>query len=278
MKPFLITLIYLVLFSPARAQLLNFELTNAVVLDTGSVQQFQFNVVVSSDQPGTFHSRGLIYLTYNPEAFGTNIHHFDRVIVEDLMLANDQEYAVLRVTDNNDSTLAITYEGIILDQQPNNSILEEVPEIPTGLFRVTIDIIDDQATLGVCFNKFKMYGQFFNLVAPEQEVVYPFPEVYGECLNNWDGITSVSDPVEAAFNIFPNPSSGWFEVIFEQTREQHITLTLSDLSGRTIMKVNKNLSSGRLIVDARSVPAGLYILTLNEEGEMTSSRKLVIVN
>ena len=79
--------------------------------------------------------------------------------------------------------------------------------------------------------------------------------------------------------VYPNPSSDAFNVIFNTERVSDITMTVSDLSGRTLLrKVDQNLSIGQqqYVVNTNELGgAGVYFLTLqSDRGIMT--QKIIV--
>ncbi|MCF8257260.1 MAG: PKD domain-containing protein [Flavobacteriales bacterium] len=77
-------------------------------------------------------------------------------------------------------------------------------------------------------------------------------------------------------NVYPNPSSDNFTVRMETAQRDLAQMTLSDALGRKVwskaMQIDGALTTE---IDTRSLPAGIYILSVNGE-KMNLSRKLVL--
>jgi len=74
------------------------------------------------------------------------------------------------------------------------------------------------------------------------------------------------DPV---IRIFPNPSSGQVNVTVEGSRGKTMMVEVADYGGRTIL--TKRFSD-RVILDLTGRPAGIYILKILLDSEVTSHK------
>jgi hypothetical protein len=75
-------------------------------------------------------------------------------------------------------------------------------------------------------------------------------------------------------SIAPNPATESCRVEFD-TRGKLGTLTLTDALGRTVKSVELQ-GSGQHNFSVADMPAGLYYLRVNTEGQVLASGKLVI--
>ncbi|MFQ5906672.1 MAG: T9SS type A sorting domain-containing protein [bacterium] len=86
---------------------------------------------------------------------------------------------------------------------------------------------------------------------------------------------------QGAFALFqnsPNPFSGGTTIFFSLPAESHTTLTIHDLSGRTVATlVDAELSAGMHTVDwSGNVPSGVYFCRI-QAGGMTAGTRMVLI-
>lgn len=78
------------------------------------------------------------------------------------------------------------------------------------------------------------------------------------------------------YTLFPNPASSSCFISWNGEGDAPAWLTLTDLSGRTILQRNWNSSSGRqCILDLSSIPAGMYLVNVHSNG---TTKTLRLVN
>ncbi len=79
------------------------------------------------------------------------------------------------------------------------------------------------------------------------------------------------------FNVYPNPTKSHVNVYCYSAQKRTVTINLYDMIGRSIRQqvINLNKGGNNFIVHLENVPAGTYLLTINEMGE---SVRLVVVN
>ena len=86
------------------------------------------------------------------------------------------------------------------------------------------------------------------------------------------GITGIQEKEFEDFNIYPNPSTGIFEITSGYSKD--VTLEVFDMQGRSIKKGQlKDKNSYQL--DLSGFSKGTYLLMLNSEGK-TQTRKLIV--
>lgn len=134
---------------------------------------YVFNINVQADVSGTFHSRGMVYLDYDTVAFGSNIQTNTDITITALNLINDTfKYEIINIADNSPNTLAITWGLKHRNQTPSNTYHTEVPTTPTGLFQISIPILNSSVPIDISFHQNLMLGQQFQLSAANTEIAY----------------------------------------------------------------------------------------------------------
>ena len=99
-------------------------------------------------------------------------------------------------------------------------------------------------------------------------------EIFGLC-----SITSVSDvDIKKAIRVFPNPTNDLLQIELELSVSNEVTLTISDVLGRTIVSSLENGVSGqnKFEIDVRSIANGFYFLTIESGGRAASIRFSVL--
>lgn len=88
---------------------------------------------------------------------------------------------------------------------------------------------------------------------------------------------SIDDSSFSKFNLFPNPTSGLFKLIFETKNSNDVSLKLFDVRGRLIEIKNYRTNSLLFTEDVSftTVSSGLYLLQI-ENGSAVTTRKLII--
>ncbi len=92
-----------------------------------------------------------------------------------------------------------------------------------------------------------------------------------EILGRDHSLTSVNGFDTTLFLVYPNPSSEYWTT---EGLPQHCTLTLTDITGRTLWQGN-NETSNSFPVDARLLAKGQYFLRIYKEGSADTVLKLV---
>lgn len=81
------------------------------------------------------------------------------------------------------------------------------------------------------------------------------------------------------FKIFPNPNTGSFKILFDETRQSEalITVTIYNLLGQVFYsKTHDKSSPSQIEVDSENLTKGLYIITLIENNNAIGQCKLII--
>lgn len=156
-----------------------FTIQNEVV--NGSF--YEFDVYMYADQTGTFHSRGQVYVYYNPDAFGSSVVSNGNATYSHLSLLNGNgivppsnvvvgpKYTTLTFVDNG-PRVALTWRTNFRAANPSTSAHNEVPTTPTPLYHVRLAIQDGTKPANLALDFGLMVNQQFYLVAPNSETPY----------------------------------------------------------------------------------------------------------
>ncbi len=108
--------------------------------------------------------------------------------------------------------------------------------------------------------------------------------VHPGCTGIFQGITGTSktiDPSNEAldFSISPNPANNW--VILSLSRFTNFnarTITLTDLAGSICIQKTWPLEQSQYLLNTASLPSGAYFLTLKNDNNISTAKKLIIQN
>ena len=148
----------MIIFSSSMAQepVVHWRFANPVTYEDQGMCYFQFDVELSCDMAGTFHSDMQVYFNYNDLAFGQNIVLNNNVTHErlELMLGDvggTNMYVIYGPQDNKPFRYAILTEKVFPIANP--MFMNEVPMLPTfgGFFQFTIMVQDQNELAGVEF-------------------------------------------------------------------------------------------------------------------------------
>lgn len=177
MKRFLLALaIASPLFLAAQPTLF-FQIANGQTVGS----QYEFDILGSCSQPGSYHTRGLIYISYNSLAFGPNIVTNARFSYTKGPLLNQvvalpppnnvDKYSILGPVDNASNIIAITWVSN-LNIGPSPTFLTEVPTTPALLLHCVIQFVNTLQAPQVAFVSNLMAGQQFYSTGPNAESPY----------------------------------------------------------------------------------------------------------
>lgn len=79
---------------------------------------------------------------------------------------------------------------------------------------------------------------------------------------------------KGAYSVYPNPTHDMISVIYEGARKE-VTLQLADLAGRVLLTKQGQVDLAPLQLSLISLPAGMYILTVKDQGGATEQFKVV---
>jgi Secretion system C-terminal sorting domain len=117
-------------------------------------------------------------------------------------------------------------------------------------------------------------GTYKCLVTSARKCIkYTSNAVIGSGLVVADGTTTANESV-LGMDITPNPANNAAKVEFDAVTEGAANLTISDLMGRTISTFNTEVVEGTNVVDldVATLTNGIYVITLNMDGQMISTR------
>lgn len=146
--------------------------------------RYEFDIYAVVSQVGTYHSRGNIYLNYNPQAFGTSVAANSRVQATKLLLLNDTipnfgpKYSIVNIFDNSSTRFSVAWASNFLSATPGPAAHTEMRTTPTALYHISLEIINPNATLGVSLHQPLMLYEQFYFASRNRERLYamaPFP-------------------------------------------------------------------------------------------------------
>jgi hypothetical protein len=82
------------------------------------------------------------------------------------------------------------------------------------------------------------------------------------------------DPMSAGLKIYPNPVAGHLCVAFNNASTSNCTITISDITGKTLQQQLVEKGNTDAIMDVEGLHSGLYFLSLNS-GESVSTYKFI---
>jgi hypothetical protein len=107
---------------------------------------------------------------------------------------------------------------------------------------------------------------------PDHDVVPGTRYFYRVRAVDADGLTTLSNTVEAIlaadgtvmYNVFPNPTSAGFNVVYNTSLNGPMSLELFDATGRLVYQQRTEMQAGShtLVVPAQALSAGVYNLRL----------------
>ena len=124
------------------------------------------------------------------------------------------------------------------------------------------------------------HKQGCNTLCPGGNLFEKLPEIRTHTQTILDQCTAVN-PIDrlhdVALDIFPNPSSGAFYVLWETARSQEGEIQLVNVSGKVVYRAPVHFIPGkqRLEIATRQLPAGMYALTIRA-GEQLISESVMI--
>lgn len=88
--------------------------------------------------------------------------------------------------------------------------------------------------------------------------------------------TAITEPVtENSFLVFPNPAMN--EINVSYASQEDLLLTINDLLGKELKRITLYPSFKNEKVDISDLPEGIYLLVMQQPGNVLASQKLVIV-
>jgi len=143
---------------PSFAQGITFTFANDQITGSGP-KFFEFDVMVAGDGSITKLGDTQVYINYNSLAFGNSISSNNKVNVDfgSLIPSGSQPfYFPPIVIDNSNSRVSITTEYLLT---PNDAFAVSLPNSPTPLWHISIEIADEVQTSDLSFQESLMNGQ-----------------------------------------------------------------------------------------------------------------------
>lgn len=131
-----------------------------------------FDICMSASLPGTFHSRGQVYVTYNESKFGQNIVDAGKIVIEEGPMVNGvlnffgtatRLYTTLNLIDNTANIFAVTWQSNFLNLFPNALIHTPVPDTSAVLYSVFIASNNNNPNTGIDIHRPLMANQQYML-------------------------------------------------------------------------------------------------------------------
>ncbi len=105
---------------------------------------------------------------------------------------------------------------------------------------------------------------------PQNDIDYT-TEIYKFFTNTMDFPSSVDNSVASELSLFPNPANSTIAVRIENAKNSSLSIT--DISGKKVL--NLDLSENETNIDISDLSQGLYIVRINQNGNI-SEQKLVV--
>ena len=91
----------------------------------------------------------------------------------------------------------------------------------------------------------------------------------------FETISGIDDVNNIAFNIYPNPSNGVFNIELPELMED-VNVTVYDMRGQMITDYNVNQrTSDKMIVDLTGHATGAYMIKLETNGQVVTKRVML---
>jgi hypothetical protein len=140
----------------AQTPVLHWRFANPMVYDLAGVCTLEFDVEISCDLAGTYHSDLQLYFDYNTLAFGENVVingnlTYERLAMLNGDLAGTPLYAIYGNVDNKPYRYAILSEATFTVANP--MFMNQVPMLPTfaGYIKVKMNVADQGQLAGIDF-------------------------------------------------------------------------------------------------------------------------------
>jgi hypothetical protein len=155
------------------------------------------------------------------------------------------------------------------DLENNGSVNAEFVPTSAGQWKARSIALPAATFSGLTFFRFRFWpGNQGNNLYLDKFSLSPYPAGVKEALSS-----------TGTFNIFPNPTSGDFSIIYKTGISGAVSYTITDITGKVIFRDKKQYAPNSIQQDqlTRMVTpvAGLYFVTVNIDG-MNMTQKLVV--
>lgn len=106
-------------------------------------------------------------------------------------------------------------------------------------------------------------------------VYYKLSSVDFDGVSSSSNIETIKSEQSLEIKLVPNPNNGIFTIIQSNPILEGATIKVQDMLGRTVLESSVNSQEGGFNIDLSSAQKGIYLVTVNTEGEMITE-KLVI--
>lgn len=140
---------------------------------------YEFDVYMGADELDTYHTRGMVYVTYNLNAFGADVVLNKKVTVTPLQLLTETEaltggpkYQTVNVTDNG-NRLVITWQAKFLNLAPTaaSHTLVPIKQVPLYHVQVLMEDVTQAPNLSLDY-RLMHKQQYYALAGADKEHVY----------------------------------------------------------------------------------------------------------
>lgn len=217
---------------------ISFEFANAeLVLENDSLF-YQFQVLASAGAEGTRLGTGIVYINYNPLAFGENIFNWGEVEVQPLALLQTEPYSAygIIVQDNTVSRLAVTFEYL-----QNAGYGNPLPITATPLLGIAIPVLATGESAALSFQETLMQNQQYyddNATIYSPVIATDIDETILEF--------TAADPQlpeycpRTAVAVFPNPGNPEVNFMINLSGTEPAELIIYNLKGQRIISFPSN--------------------------------------
>ncbi|MGH1364173.1 MAG: FlgD immunoglobulin-like domain containing protein [Calditrichia bacterium] len=270
------------------AQGLTFTFANGQLTGTGPYKYRVF-VFINADTPGTKLGDTQVYINYNSLAFGDSIAARGKLSSGRTTLLGGNSggtelYSIQNIVDHGTNRVCIT---AAYDFESNTSLANEVPETPTGLFFIDIEVENRAWLSGLSFEGSLMQGQQF--------LADNFLQYSSVIATDTDdtvlGVETVQNNIiPSEFKMdqnYPNPFNPETTVRFDLPASlggENVTLVVYDMLGRKVRTLQDGpLSAGtyELKWDAKTdtgadLASGTYLLRLQAKRQQQIIKMLLM--
>ncbi len=265
---------------------LTFTFSNGVITGSGP-KYYEFDVMLQADSAGTRLGDNQVYINYNTLGFGSLVAQNGKVTVEKgTLLLGDfgppaPYYTIVNVTDNTSSRFAVTVEYNYPDSPEYGN---EVPQTPTQLMHIKIEIADSNQTANLSFEQSLMEGQqFYSNNSTKYSPIIATDTDNSPLDDTPSAIDDMNQAIPAHFKLysnFPNPFNPETSLKFDLPRfTKNVKLEIYDILGQKVATlVNRDLQAGRYTFkwSAENMPSGVYF-AIFKAGEYTKAIKMMLV-
>lgn len=144
---------------------------------------------------------------------------------------------------------------------------------------VVLDTAENYITKhSVAFDAFRVYySSLTSNVICMSSITETINGDYERTLHDYLVNCVVMSGVEVAYNsrqvkVQPNPSRDVFNIAAEALAGKNVELTVTDVTGRAVLRSTEVFNSGKSLVDLSGMPEGVYLLRLESDNQIYSTR------